>query len=91
MSIYLHVGLPKAASTFLQNRLFLNLDQEKIVYNPPEIIDTVVDLLINFNKCNEAQVLKAKNIIDDEIKKHTGKKINFRGRNHCERNGVRPK
>ena len=50
MSIYLHVGLPKAASTFLQNRLFLNLDQEKIVYNPPEIIDTVVDLLINFNK-----------------------------------------
>ena len=37
MTIFLHIGLHKTASTFLQKCLFPNLDRSRICYNPPEL------------------------------------------------------
>mgnify|MGYP000695738562 CR=1 FL=1 len=51
MSVYIHIGLPKTASTFIQIKYFKLLEEEKIiVYNPPEVIDIIRLLLKNYNE-----------------------------------------
>ena len=43
--IFLHIGLPKTGSTFLQNNVFPLLNPNELCFNPPEISK---DLLPNF-------------------------------------------
>ena len=40
--IYLHVGLHKTATTYLQNLFYKNTFSDSCVYNPKEILDLVV-------------------------------------------------
>ena len=51
MSVFIHIGLPKTASTFLQTKYFSILDEKKmIVYNPPEVISNINLMLNHFNE-----------------------------------------
>jgi len=37
--VYIHIGMHKTATTFLQQRVFSFYDKNDILYNPPEILD----------------------------------------------------
>ena len=51
MPVFIHIGLPKTATTFLQRKYFNLLHERKlIVYNPPEVISNIALLLEHHNK-----------------------------------------
>ena len=43
--IYLHIGLPKTATSYLQSRVFPLFSSSEVVFNPPEIIYPLLKVL----------------------------------------------
>tara|TARA_R110000782_G_scaffold67650_5_gene136621 strand:+ start:11262 stop:12353 length:1092 start_codon:yes stop_codon:yes gene_type:complete len=43
--VFLHIGMGKSASSFLQNRCFPKLSSQGFQYNPPPVMDEVVRLM----------------------------------------------
>jgi len=41
MKLYLHVGLPKTATTYLHKYVFPKFNEDEIIYNPKEIMDEI--------------------------------------------------
>ena len=68
MSIFLHVGLPKTASTYLQKFVFPNISSKELIYDPPKILQEVHDLLIA-PKLIEEELYNAKFRVDRELNK----------------------
>jgi hypothetical protein len=45
MKIYLHIGLPKTATTFLQEEVFPQITDPDFIYNPPDIMEYISSFL----------------------------------------------
>ncbi len=58
-TIYLHIGLPKTASTYLQNFVFPNFDDNEICYNPAEIL-SLLRALVESTTFSRDSLLKSK-------------------------------
>lgn len=56
--IYIHIGLPRAGSTFLQDKVFNNLPHDKVCYNPKEISQELLPEFMRF--------VQADNLLTDE-------------------------
>ena len=63
MNIYLHIGLHKTATTFLQQHVFKVLNCKNINFNPPEIMSLMESIFV-YNIGDENNILKAKAIVE---------------------------
>ena len=63
MNTYLHIGLHKTGSTFLQNIFSKNLNRNMIVYNPRDVV-FAVEYAIDNPAFRERYIQKAKDLVD---------------------------
>jgi hypothetical protein len=67
MSIYLHVGMHKTASTFLQKNVFPKYASENLIYNPKDLMNLLEEIFI-FDYGNQDSILRAKKKVENYSK-----------------------
>lgn len=65
IDIYVHIGLPKTSSTYLQEYFFPKLALKNIAFNPKEIMDIIHELIIRLDNYE--------NLSEHELKRSSGK------------------
>ena len=66
MTIYLHIGLHKTATTFLQQNVFNDFNYKNINYNPPEIMALLESIFV-YNLGDENNIRKLTAIVNYEM------------------------
>jgi hypothetical protein len=72
MTIYLHIGLHKTATTFLQQNIFKDFDYKDINYNPPEIMSLMESIFV-YKMGDKNNILKAKALVESEMNEPNAK------------------
>ncbi len=58
MNVFIHVGVQKTGTTYLQKVTFPKLDSQKVIYNPKELLSLIIDCLLW--DASDANVMKAR-------------------------------
>jgi hypothetical protein len=73
MKVFIHIGLPKTATTFFQTKVFGNLDQREIWYNPENIMKYIFKTVGEIH--SEVELKDIKKNISNEFDKISPAKI----------------
>jgi|TARA_B100001971_G_C18222970_1_gene558421 hypothetical protein len=73
MEIYFHLGIPRTASKFFDQRLYWKFQDKDIIVNPPEFSEFIRFAM--YEKVNNETLRKAKEDIGNILRKMTAKKI----------------
>ena len=73
METYIHIGLPKCASTFLQEKFFKLNKSDEILYNPDEIFKLINK--IDPRKIGDNKISEIEDQIKDNLSKLNCKKL----------------
>ena len=71
VNIYIHIGLPRTATSFLQQKVFSTISQERFFYNPTDLFQLTSSALHSYDYSEEFLVSQ-KSAIDCALKQYNG-------------------
>ncbi len=76
MEVYIHIGFPRTGSKWFDAQVYGKLQNEEFSFNPPAIMKVIGGVISMYGvEVNNDTLRKAKDFIDNELKKSIAKKL----------------